>query len=302
MVEAGFVDAGGRAGRGAGTAHRRAARARRRGAVLRRHDRPAAGRAVPGHHAVQPAHRRLHDARPAPRSASRRTPSARAWSQVDALLAAQAAAAGRRRRSSRSIRGPARSSRWVGGRSYNQSQYNRVLTARRQPGSVFKPFVYLAAFEKAAARGAHRPHARDDRRGRADDVLVRGPGVRAGATTRTATTGAITLRRALAHSKNVGHGQGGRDGRATTRWRHLWKKLGHVDGAASRTRRSRSASFEATPFEIATAYTVFPNLGQLRPLHAIRQINADDKQAAKPPSPAPNGRSRGPTRPSSSPT
>ena len=41
-------------------------------------------------------------------------------------------------------------------------------------------------------------------------------------------------------------------------------------------------SFEATPFEIATAYTVFPNLGQLRPLHAIQQINADDKQVAKP--------------------
>ena len=38
----------------------------------------------------------------------------------------------------------------VGGRSYNQSQFNRAVTARRQPGSVFKPFVYLAAFERAA--------------------------------------------------------------------------------------------------------------------------------------------------------
>ena len=42
----------------------------------------------------------------------------------------------------------------VGGRSYNQSQYNRATEARRQPGSVFKPFVYLAAFEHAAARRA----------------------------------------------------------------------------------------------------------------------------------------------------
>src|SRR5262249_23188630 len=41
----------------------------------------------------------------------------------------------------------------VGGRSYNQSQYNRALVARRQPGSVFKPFVYLTAFEEAAAQG-----------------------------------------------------------------------------------------------------------------------------------------------------
>ena len=35
----------------------------------------------------------------------------------------------------------------VGGRSYGRSQYNRVMQARRQPGSTFKPFVYLAAFE-----------------------------------------------------------------------------------------------------------------------------------------------------------
>ena len=35
----------------------------------------------------------------------------------------------------------------VGGRSYGRSQYNRVIQARRQPGSTFKPFVYLAAFE-----------------------------------------------------------------------------------------------------------------------------------------------------------
>ena len=41
----------------------------------------------------------------------------------------------------------------VGGRSYNQSQYNRALVARRQPGSVFKPFVYLTAFEEAADSG-----------------------------------------------------------------------------------------------------------------------------------------------------
>src|SRR5262249_55984808 len=35
----------------------------------------------------------------------------------------------------------------VGGRSYGTSQYNRAVKARRQPGSAFKPFVYLAALE-----------------------------------------------------------------------------------------------------------------------------------------------------------
>lgn len=35
----------------------------------------------------------------------------------------------------------------VGGRDYAESQYNRAVTAKRQPGSAFKPFVYAAAME-----------------------------------------------------------------------------------------------------------------------------------------------------------
>jgi len=35
----------------------------------------------------------------------------------------------------------------VGGSSYSQSPYNRATDALRQPGSAFKPFVYLTAFE-----------------------------------------------------------------------------------------------------------------------------------------------------------
>ena len=35
-----------------------------------------------------------------------------------------------------------------GGFSYERSQFNRVIQARRQPGSAFKPFVYLAALDK----------------------------------------------------------------------------------------------------------------------------------------------------------
>jgi penicillin-binding protein 1A len=36
----------------------------------------------------------------------------------------------------------------VGGRSYKRSQFNRATKAKRQPGSAFKPFVYLAAMEQ----------------------------------------------------------------------------------------------------------------------------------------------------------
>src|SRR6266550_99251 len=35
----------------------------------------------------------------------------------------------------------------IGGRNYAESQYNRAVTAKRQPGSAFKPFVYLTAIE-----------------------------------------------------------------------------------------------------------------------------------------------------------
>ena len=38
----------------------------------------------------------------------------------------------------------------VGGRDIFISYYNRATQARRQPGSGFKPFVYLAAFESGA--------------------------------------------------------------------------------------------------------------------------------------------------------
>jgi penicillin-binding protein 1B len=37
----------------------------------------------------------------------------------------------------------------IGGRDYSDSQFNRAAQAHRQPGSLFKPFVYLAGFRKA---------------------------------------------------------------------------------------------------------------------------------------------------------
>jgi 1A family penicillin-binding protein len=43
----------------------------------------------------------------------------------------------------------------VGGVNYNQSQFNRVLQSRRQPGSSFKPFVYYTAF----ASGKYTPYS-----------------------------------------------------------------------------------------------------------------------------------------------
>ncbi len=36
----------------------------------------------------------------------------------------------------------------AGGRNYSRSQFNRIVQARRQPGSAFKPFVYLAGLDR----------------------------------------------------------------------------------------------------------------------------------------------------------
>jgi penicillin-binding protein 1B len=42
----------------------------------------------------------------------------------------------------------------VGGREYRASQFNRAVQAKRQPGSLFKPLVYLAAFEATRDAGS----------------------------------------------------------------------------------------------------------------------------------------------------
>jgi penicillin-binding protein 1A len=47
----------------------------------------------------------------------------------------------------------------VGGRNYGESQFNRAVAAKRQPGSAFKPFVYLTALE----RGLTPDSVRDDK-------------------------------------------------------------------------------------------------------------------------------------------
>jgi penicillin-binding protein 1B len=168
----------------------------------------------------------------------------------------------------------------VGGRSYNQSQFNRASTARRQPGSTFKPFVYLTAFEKAADEG------------RAD--LTPATMVWDEPTTWTSGQqewsprnyedeydGAVTLRRALALSRNIATikvaEQTGFD-----RVANLWKRT-RVGKAALQGYPSIALGvFELTPIEVATAYTLFSNGGTVRPLRAVARIaSGEDSFVAK---------------------
>ena len=66
----------------------------------------------------------------------------------------------------------------VGGRNYGMSQLNHVL-AKRQPGSIFKPFVYAAALDTALEGGPHVLTAVHHGGGRAHHVLVRRQALRA---------------------------------------------------------------------------------------------------------------------------
>ena len=52
----------------------------------------------------------------------------------------------------------------AGGRDFARSQFNRVTRSKRQPGSAFKPFVYLAALddpEDTVTRGDRAPRRAD---------------------------------------------------------------------------------------------------------------------------------------------
>jgi penicillin-binding protein 1B len=158
---------------------------------------------------------------------------------------------------------------YVGGLAYSQTQLDRVIKARRQPGSVFKPFVYLAAFEKMAAEG------RDELTPATIETdepttFKDGENDYAPANYQNEYDGPITLRQALAHSRNIVAikvaGQTGYD-----RVANLWQQIG-VGTPAKPYPSIALGVFEATPFDLATAYTVFPNGGLVRPLHAISRI------------------------------
>jgi penicillin-binding protein 1B len=158
---------------------------------------------------------------------------------------------------------------FVGGRSYNQSQFNRAVSSRRQPGSVFKPFVYLTAFEQAAAEGrtdlTPATVVLDEPETFEFDDQVWEP-----ANYQDEYEGPITLRRALAHSRNLATIHvaqlAGYDNIVD-----LWKRMGV--GTPPKPYPSIALGvFEATPFEIAQAYTIFPNMGTLQPLRNTLRI------------------------------
>ena len=151
----------------------------------------------------------------------------------------------------------------VGGRSFTESKFNRVTQARRQPGSVFKPFVYTAAVRNGFPISyvvQDRPLSMPMGNGEIwspvnYDGTFRGP---------------ITLRRALTNSINV----------ATVRLMFDVGIQAVVDyareaGISSTLPPYGSLALGAAdliPIEVLRAYTVYPNNGVRMTPIAIQRI------------------------------
>ena len=158
----------------------------------------------------------------------------------------------------------------VGGRFYNQSQFNRAIAARRQPGSTFKPFVYLAAFEHAASEGRADLNPAtmvwDEPTTWTYDEQEWSPRNYDGE-----YDGQISLRRALALSRNIATikvaDQIGFERVAT-----LWKKTGIGRTPPQGYPSIALGVFELTPMEVATAYTLFVNGGVIKPPRGISRV------------------------------
>jgi penicillin-binding protein 1B len=147
----------------------------------------------------------------------------------------------------------------VGGRDYEKSQLNRATDAYRQPGSVFKPFVYATALNTAFDPIPRVITAAttfvDEPKTFTFDNQEYTPGNFGD----TYTNQPTTLRDALVHSKNV-----------ITVDLAMELTMGRVmrlagDAGLPRPQRSYPAmalgTHEATPLQVATSYTPFATLG-----------------------------------------
>ena len=150
----------------------------------------------------------------------------------------------------------------VGGRDYARSQFNRAVTAKRQPGSSFKPFVYLAALEQGFTP---------------QSVVVDEP-VKIGNWSPQNYTkkyyGPVTLTRALSNSLNTIAAK-----LAVTVGPANVVKTAHRLGIHSELDPNASIALgtsEVTLLELTSAYVPFSNGGYGVVPHVIQRIRTDD--------------------------
>jgi penicillin-binding protein 1A len=146
----------------------------------------------------------------------------------------------------------------VGGRNYGESQFNRAVAARRQPGSAFKPFVYLTALEHGLTP---------------DTVRVDGPVKIKGWQPENyghEYYGPVTLTKALALSLNTV------SVRLTMEFSPMAViRTAHRLGIASKLEPNASIALgtsEVSPLELIGAYATFANGGYAVIPHVIERV------------------------------
>jgi penicillin-binding protein 1B len=159
----------------------------------------------------------------------------------------------------------------VGGRDYQASQYNRAALARRQPGSAFKPFVYLAALRPRGGPPALTAASIVED---APLTLTVGRDTWSPRNYNDRYEGRVTVRRALEQSLNaatvhVAESVGMPAVVETARALGFTGDLAAVPAAALGT-------FEATPLELARTYLPLVN-GGVRPPGAIAVRAVQDR-------------------------
>jgi penicillin-binding protein 1A len=150
----------------------------------------------------------------------------------------------------------------LGGRSYRASPFDRAIKAMRQPGSAFKPFVYLAALESG-----YTP----------DSVAFDRPIKLAGWSPRNYSgryRGEVSLRDGLAHSINTVAVRLAAD---VGRWRVIRaaRRLGIRSPLHDNPSLALGTS-EVTLLELTSAYAAFANGGIAVAPHIITRVRNGD--------------------------
>jgi len=150
----------------------------------------------------------------------------------------------------------------VGGRDYTESQFNRAVLARRQPGSSFKPFVYLAALELGLTPETVREDGPVNIKGWQPENYTR------------EYFGNVTLLRALAMSLNTVAVKLGQEAGIKNVVRTA-QRLGINSPLAAHPSLPLGTS-EVTPLEMVTAYTAFANGGVGVTPYVISRVRGTD--------------------------
>ena len=150
----------------------------------------------------------------------------------------------------------------LGGRDYAESQFNRAVAAKRQPGSSFKPFVYLAALEKGLTPDTVREDAPINIRGWKPENYSH------------EYFGNVTLTQALSMSLNTIavklNVEVGPKVVARTA-----QRLG-IHSALKPNESLALGTSEVSPLEITSAYAAFANGGTGVIPHAIVEVKGTD--------------------------